>query len=153
MKTKIIIMVMAASVLLVGCGKKAASSTVVTTTADSVAVTKFLETDWSARPIFPPGSVLNWSEDQFNALSDAENNVKSTELISQLASLKEVARAVAQAGEDAAAKGDTAQARKCFTALEQCGAAMNTTNSGHLVQLVGQAFQKRAMSELAKIGQ
>jgi flagellar hook assembly protein FlgD len=96
---------------------------------------------------------LNLSEDQFNAFSDAENQAKSAELISQLASLKQVARAVIQTGEDAAAKGDTAQARKCFTSLEQCGAAMNTTNSGHLVQLVGQAFQKRAKSELAKIGQ
>ncbi len=164
MKNAIIIGVVAATVLIAGCSKKSQSSSITPPPAQpamtawqqgdkATAVTKFVATDWSSRPLFAPDSALSLSEDQFNAFSDAENKVKSAELLSQLDSLKQLARAVIQTGDDAAAKGDTAQARKCFTSLEQCGAALNTTNDSRLVQLVGQAFQKRAKSELAKIGQ
>jgi hypothetical protein len=115
--------------------------------------TTFVATDWSARPLFAPDSALNLSERQFNVMSEAQARVKSAELLAQLDSLKALARAVIQTGGEAAANGDTAQARKCFTSLEQCGAALNTANNARPVQLVGQAFQKLAKSESAKIGQ
>ncbi len=118
----------------------------------AAAVTAFVAADWSSRPLFAPDSVMSLSERQFSFFSEAENNAKSNELLSQLDSLKQLARAVVQAGADAAAKGDTAQARKCFTSLERCGAALDSS-SLRLVKLVGQAFQKLAKSELAKIGQ
>jgi hypothetical protein len=178
MKIPTISIVTAASILLIGCCKQNASSSASPSPATELtnatsaavpitepamtdwqqgnnitAVTKFVATDWSSRPLFATNSALSLNEDQFNAFSDAENQTKSAKLLSQLDSLKQLARAVIQTGDDAADKGDTAQARKCFTSLEQCGAALNTTNSSRFVQLVGQAFQKRAKSELAKIGQ
>jgi hypothetical protein len=166
MKIPIIGIIVAATILLVGCSKHDASSSTSTSAAAPIlqpamtawqqgdkaaAVTTFVATDWSSRPLFAPNSVLSLSEDQFNAFSDAENQAKSAEMLSQLDSLKQLARAVAQTGDEAAAKGDTAQARKCFTSLEQCGAALDT-GSLRMVKLVGQAFQKLANSELAKVG-
>ncbi len=118
----------------------------------AAAVNAFVAADWSSRPLFGPTSVMSLSELQFNLFSEAENTAKSKELLSQLDSLKQLARAVVQAGADAAAKGDTAQARKCFTSLEQCGAALDGS-SLRMVKLVGEAFQKLAKSELAKVGQ
>jgi len=166
MKIPTIGIVAAASILLIGCSKQDTPSSTSPATGvpiaqpamtawqqgdKTTAVTTFVGTDWSSRPLFAPDSVLSLSEGQFNAFSDAENQVKSAELISQLDSLKQLARAVVQTGNDAAAKGDTAHARKCFTSLEQCGAALDSS-SLRLVKLVGQAFQKLAKSELAKIG-
>ena len=111
-----------------------------------------LDADWSARPLFATGWTLSLSDAQFNALSETENNAKSSDLLAQFDSLKQLARAVAQAGDDAAAKGNTAQARKCYTSLDQCGAALDNCVL-RLVKLVGQTFQKIAKSKLAMIGQ
>jgi hypothetical protein len=66
---------------------------------------------------------------------------------------KQLAAAVAQAGRDAASKGDAAQARKYFTSLKQCGTALDSPDRLSLVQFVGQAFKKMSDKELAKIGQ
>ena len=147
MNIKIISAVMVGSILLAACTKKPVS------TDDSTAVVQFIATDWSARPIFASGSVLNLSEEQFQALSSADEQAKSGEMMSQIDSLKQEAAAVAQAGREAAAKGDIAQARKCFTSLKQCGVALDSTNNLDIVQLVGQGFEKRADAELAKISQ
>lgn len=165
---------MVAAILVAGCGKKSPSSSTTPPPAQAAsassspvaqvalsawqqgdkptAVTTFVALDWSSRPLFAPDSVLNLSEKQFNSFSEVENNSKSSELVAQLASLKELARAVVETGHAAATKGDTAQARKCFTSLEQCGNALETS-SLRLVKLVGQAFQKLAKNELAKFGQ
>ena len=67
-------------------------------------------------------------------------------------SLKQLATAVAQAGRDAATKGDTTQTRKCFTALKQCGTALSSPDTSSLVQLVGKALINMADTELAKTG-
>ena len=174
MKYTTISVVMAATILIAGCGKKSPSSSTTPPPAQAgaasslpiaqsalldwqqgdkaAAVSSFLAADWNARPLFAAASTLSLSEAQFNAFSDAENQAKSADLFSQLDSLKQLARAVVQAGDDAADKGDIAQARKCFTSLEQCGDALDTS-SGRMVKLVGQAFQKLAKSKLAKIGQ
>ena len=74
-------------------------------------------------------------------------------MMAQIASLKQLAQAVVQAGHDAASKGDTTQARNCFTAVRQCGMALEGPDCMQLVQLVGKAFEKMADSELAKIAQ
>ena len=175
MKNVIITGVLAATVLMAGCGKKSSSSSATPPTQaeaasssspvsqpalaawqqgdKAAAVSSFLAADWSARPLFAAGSVLSLSEDQFKALSDADRQTKSTEMTAQLASLKQLAAAVTQAGDDAASKGDVAQARKYFTSLKQCGTALASPDCLRLVQLVGQGFVKRADTELAKIGQ
>ena len=118
----------------------------------STAVSNYLTADWSARPLFAAGSALSFTEDQFKSLSEADRQVKSGEMITQVESLKRLAAAVAQAGRDAAAKGDSAQARKHFTSLKQCGTALDSPDCLSLVQLVGKGLKKTADSELAKVG-
>jgi hypothetical protein len=119
----------------------------------STAISSFLAIDWSARPLFAPDSTLSLSEGQLKALSDADRQARSSEMMSQISSLKQLAAAVAQAGRDAASKGDSAQARKCFMSLKQCGTALDSADNLLMVQLVGQACKKMADTELAKIGQ
>lgn len=177
MRTQILSGMIAAAILLAGCGKKDGSSggsappkkqpadaasvaapvSQAAMTAwqqgdKSAAITSFLEADWSARPLFASGSTLSLSEDQFKALSNADRQAKSNEMLPQISALKQLAAAVAQTGRDAASKGDAAQARKCFTALKQCGTALDSPDRLSLVQLVGQAFKKLADAELEKVG-
>jgi hypothetical protein len=166
MKTTTIGLVPILLLLLAGCGPKSASPSSPPSTAAPVtqaalttwqqgdalaAVTKFVETDWSSRPLFASGSALSLSEDQFKALSNKDRQAKSSEMLPQVDSLKQLAAAVAQAGREAAAKGDVAQARKYFTSLKACGAALDTSDSLALVKLVGQGLKKRADSEMAKL--
>ena len=166
MKTTIIGILLTASLLLAGCGKQSAApgssaSTATPATQSALtawqqgdkpaAVTSFVETDWSRRPLFAPGSVLSLTEEQFKALSDAERQAKSREMLPQVESLKQLAAAVAQAGRDAAANGDAAQARNHFTALKECGAALDTPDSLALVRIVGQGLKRRADAELSKL--
>lgn len=168
MKTITITTVLTISLLLAGCGKKAgppssnASAAVPVAQPSmtawqqgdkSAAISTFVETDWSSGPLFAANSTLSLSEDQFKALSNADRQAQSGEMMSQLDSLKKLAAAVAQAGRDAASKGDTAQARKYFTALKQCGTTLDNANRLLMVQLVGQALKKMADAELAKVGQ
>ena len=174
MKNAIITGVMAAAILIAGCGKKSPSGSTTPPPAQAeaasaspiaqpaltawqqgdkaAAVSSFLAADWSARPLFAVGSTLSLSEAQFKALSDADRQAKSAEMTAQLGSLKQLAAAVAQAGLDAAAKGDASQARKDFTSLKQCGAALESSDYMLLVQLVGKGIEKRGDTELAKIG-
>jgi hypothetical protein len=168
MKTTTISAVLTVSLLLAGCGKKAtppgsppSTEAPVTQSAMTAwqqgdkpkAVSSFVETDWSRRPLFAASSTLSLTEDQFKALPDAERQAKSGEMMSQLDSLKKLASAVAQAGREAAAKGDTAQARKHFTSLKECGTALDSPDCLSLVQLVGKALKKMADTELAKMPQ
>jgi len=117
------------------------------------AVQQFVEADWSARPLFSPGSPMNLSESEFKALSAVQREAESAEVVERLAVLKKVARAVTQAGHDAAAKKDMALARKHFTALDQFGGALDEPNSMLIVKLVGQALKKLAAAETAKLPQ
>jgi len=118
----------------------------------ATAISSFLAAEWTARPLFASDSPLNLAEDQFKSLSDADRQAKSGEMMKQLDSLKQLAAAVAQAGRDAAAKGDTAQAGIYFTSLKQCGTALGSPDRLTLVQLVGKSLNKLADTELAKIG-
>ncbi|MGA2866354.1 MAG: hypothetical protein ABSF95_17915 [Verrucomicrobiota bacterium] len=121
----------------------------------STAISSCVQAHWTGWPLFAPDSVLSLSEDQFKALSNADRRARSGEIISQLDVLKKLAAAVAQAGRDAASKGDTAQARKCFTSLKRCGMALDQPDCLRLriVQLLGQALDKMADTELARVGQ
>jgi hypothetical protein len=177
MKTTIITGIAAAAILFTGCGKKNGSSDVSTPppmvqtdaalsslpvlepalTAylqgdKSKAVSVFLAVDWSASPLFASGSPLSLGEDQFKALSEADYHAKSKEATTQLACLKDVASAVAEAGLAAAQKGDAIQARKCFMSLKQFGTALDSTNYMLIVQLVGRGYEKISDSGMAKIG-
>jgi len=170
MKTRIISTTAAVLILLAGCGKKTSSSGGSSSPAaapviqpvmtawqqgdKSTAVSKFFATDWSARPLFAPDSALSLTESEFGSLPANDAQLKeSKEMLPQLASLKQLAAAVIQAGREAAAKGDLTQARKYFTASKQFGAALDSPDYTHIVQLVGQAIGKMADTELAKIGQ
>jgi hypothetical protein len=168
MKTTTISAVLTVSLLLTGCGKKAGPPSSASSAAapvaqpsmtawqqgdKSAAISSFVETDWSSGPLFAANSTLSLSEDQFKALSNADRQTKSGEMMSQLDSLKKLAAAVAQAGRDAASRGDTAQARKYFSSLKQCGTALDNADRLRIVQLVGQALKKMADAELAKVGQ
>lgn len=116
------------------------------------AIGLFLKADWNARPIFAPGMALGLSEGQFKALPDADREIKYKELMAQLDLIKQLVGAVAQAGRDAAANGDAAQARKCFVSLKQFGVALDSPDRLHFVQIVGQVSTNMAETELAKIG-
>jgi hypothetical protein len=175
MKNITITGIMAATILIAGCGKKspsssatpppaqtdAASSSPAAQTAltawqqgdKTAAVSSFLAADWSARPLFATGSTLNLSEAQFMALSNADRQAKSDEMMPQLRSLKQLAQAVVQAGHDAASKGDATQARKYFTSLKQFGTALEGPDCMQLVQLFGKTFVKMSDAELTKTGQ
>jgi hypothetical protein len=170
MKTTTISAVLTVSLLLTGCGKKtgppgssasaAAPIAQPTMTAwqqgdKSTAISSFVQADWSTGPLFAANSTLSLSEDQFKALSNADRQTKSGEMMSQLEVFKKLAAAVAQAGRDAASKGDTAQARKYFTSLKRCGMALDQPGCLRLrmLQLVGEALEKMADAELAKAGQ
>ncbi|MGD0744442.1 MAG: hypothetical protein ABSA45_04725 [Verrucomicrobiota bacterium] len=178
MKIQTIGAVLAFSFLLTGCGKKnvpistspspsndqtntASAALSVTQPAltawqqgdKAAAVGSYVAANWSARPLFAAGSPLSLNDSQFKALSDAHRQAKSGELTAQLDSFKQLAAAVAQAGRDAASKGDTAQARMCFTSLKQCGTALDSPDCLIIVRLVGQGLKKRADTELAKLGQ
>jgi len=168
MKTTTLTAAVSFSLLLGGCGKKATLPGSTLSAAPPVsesaikawedgdtakAISSFVETDWSSRPLFSASSTLSLSEVQFMALSNAEREAKSAEMMSQLDLLKKLGGAVAQAGRDAASKGDTVEARKHFTSLKQCGMALEGPDCLRIVQLVGQAFKKMGDAELAKIPQ
>ena len=119
----------------------------------AAAVISFVEADWSARPLFAPGSVLNLSEEQFRGLSPGDRQAKSSELVARLDSFKRLVAAVAQAGRDVASKGDVAQARKCFKALDQCGTALDKPERTDLVRIVGRACKRIGSKELAQVRQ
>ena len=166
MKTPTIIAVLTVSLLSAGCHQKtkapssspAAGPPVVQPVMvawqqgnRSTAVSSFAQADWRSRPLFETGSTLSLNEEQFMALPEAERKARSEEMLSQLRLLKQLGSAVAQAGRDAASKGDTVQARKYFTSLKEFGTALNSPDCMRIVQLVGQAIQKMGDTELAKI--
>jgi len=117
----------------------------------SAAVSRFLETDWSARPLFPPGSTLSLSEAQWVALSYADREAKRVGMEGQAADLKKLSLAVLQAGRDAAANNDSILARKHFTALSQFGEALESPDSLAIVKMLGSGMRRSAEKELAKL--
>ena len=163
MKYAIITGVMAATILIAGCDKKSPSSSTTPPPAQAdaasspashlvlatwqqgdkaAAVASFLTTDWSVHPLFAEGSILSLTETQLKALPATDRKTKADEMLPQLRSFRDLAEAVEQAGHDAATKGDTAQARKYFEALKQCGTALDGSDYTFMLRQVGQAIQK-----------
>ena len=172
MKYVIMTGVVAAAVLLAGCGKKSSSSessaelsslpalqpalTAFRSGDKSTAIADFLAVDWSVHPLVQAGSPLSHSDDQMKALrahSEADYHAESKALSSQLLNLIRLTGAVRDAGNDAVSKGDIAQARKDFTSLKQCGAALDKPDYTRAVQSVGRNCVKEADAGLAKIRQ
>jgi predicted small lipoprotein YifL len=161
------------AVTLAGCGKKPqapgttpppATNTASTPVVEPVltawqqgdqagAISRFLDTDWSTRPLFTPGSTMSLSEEQFVALPTSDREAKSKEMLPHLSELKNLGKAVAQAGRDAAAKKDAVLARKYFTALQQFGEAIDTPDCMLILRLVGRAMKKLGDEEMGKLGQ
>jgi hypothetical protein len=173
MKKSIIIGVIAVTTWLVGCGNESANSSASQPSArqdsssrsftalpaltawqrgdKAAALANFLSADWNMRPLFPGHSPLSLTEDQFRGLSRAQQDTKSQEILTQISSLKQLAQAVAEAGREAASKGDLTHARKSFTSMKQFGAALTDPTCLQVVQLVGKAIEKSSDSELAKL--
>lgn len=152
----------------IGCGKSSAppSATSPTTRGtpatapilsawqngeQSAAVRAFIGTEWTAQPLFEPGSTLALTEQEYAALPTAKRTSDEGKMLATMSELKEVATAVAQAGRDALAKGDTAQARKHFDSLKKCGTAFAAPGRLSLLQLHGKALIRMADTELAKL--
>lgn len=119
----------------------------------STAVSRFVEANWSARPLFAPGSTLSLTESEFMLIPSSERNAKANDAMNQAVGLKQLAQAVLQAGHDAAVKKDSTQARKCFKSVKQCGEALDGPDSLLLVRQIGQFLKKMAGKELAKLEQ
>jgi hypothetical protein len=116
------------------------------------AISDFCNADWHARPIFAPGLALSLSEAQLKTLPEEDRALKSREIPAQLDLLKQLATAVAQAGREAAALGDTNQAGKCFGSLKACGSALNRPEYLRLVQQTGQVMKRMGELALARLG-
>jgi hypothetical protein len=114
------------------------------------AINRFLDANWNARPIFPSGMVLSLTETQFKALSANDRQLKNTELNTQVDLMRQLASAVASAGENALAKGDDARARKCFTALGKFGMALDAPDAQPLLRQVGTVSKNMAKKGLSK---
>lgn len=140
-----------------GCGKRAQTSVLPPIVEQwqkgdkSGAIGRFVEADWSARPLFEPGAAMSLSEEQFQKLSVAEIDAKMKEVLPQINTLRQIAQGVMEAGKEAAKLGDRAKAKKHFTAVKQCGEAIEKDNTLKIVQLVGKAIAKMADAELAKV--
>jgi hypothetical protein len=117
-----------------------------------LALRRFTEANWNARPLFAPGSLLGLSESQFTAFSPADRTAKLNDMLKQVGILQQLVRAVLQAGTEAAEKKDSVEARKYFTSLKQCGSALDEGDTLAIVKQVGQMAKKRADAELAKLG-
>ena len=169
-RLRVLAIVTCLSAGLIGCGKPNAPPSATSPTRQgtpatapiltawqqgdqSAAVRAFLETDWTARPLFEPGSTLALTEQQYAALPAAKRALDEPKMLATTRALKEVAAAVAQAGRDALAKGDTAQARTHFSSLKNCGTAFSGPDCLSLLQIHGKAFTRMADTELAKLPQ
>lgn len=166
MKTDWISILLIVVTLLTGCGREPAPTATPVATAPSVlqpvlttwqqgdkpaAVRAFLETDWSARPLFSAGSPLSLSEAAFSRLSEREARTKSEVVLRELDLVKQLAAAVTQAGRDAAAGGNAATARKHFEAVALFGTALDNPDGLRIAQLVGQALRRQSDTELSKL--
>jgi hypothetical protein len=177
MKSVMIVGFMVATILLAACGKQSPGSSATPTApaqanaeqllpvtqpamrawqqgGKAKALKIFVATDWNGRPLFEAGSALNLSQDQFKALPAGDSTAKAQAIITQISCVKQLSDAVAQAGLDAAAKGDVAQAREYFTSLRQFGLALQSPdNPGFVLSTYGKGIENKANAGLAKIGQ
>lgn len=162
--------VMCLSTGFVGCGKNSAPSSTTSSAAQgeyamapilsawqqgdqSDAVRAFSETDWTARPLFEPGSVLVLSEQEYAALPASRRASEDGSMVATMRTFKEIATAVAEAGRDAVAQGDTAQARKYFDSLKECGTALSAPDRLSWIRVHGNGLLKMVDKELERLPQ
>lgn len=112
------------------------------------AVAKFLAVDFSKRPLFPSGSVLNDTEVQFIALPDAARTKLATQMNDDLKTIKELAAHTRSTAKTALDSGDTSKSDKCLAQLKACGEAFNQPDSLALLKLVGKALEKMSAATL-----
>ena len=125
------------------------------------AVSTFLTADWTAGPLFAPDSMLSLTEAEFSGqmrplrmpgfMTTGGIEARRVQMTKELATMKQLAAAVAQAGRDAAATNDVASARKHFTSLQRFAAILDTTNSLAILRLDAQAIKRKADAELATL--
>ncbi len=168
----LLLTVTALTLAVVGCRKQTAPVTTATPVAQPAltawlqgdragGVSNFLAADWTARPLFAPDSFLSLTETEFSRQVKPgwipgfeltpRMEAARVQMTKELADLKQLAAAVAQAGRDAAATNDVTLARKHFTSLQRYAAALDTTNSLRILRLDAQAIMKRAVSDLATL--
>lgn len=121
------------------------------------AINSFVAADWSSGPLFSSSSLLSLSEDQYAQLlrnmSKAEREAKGKELPGMVRSIRELAFAVKDAALEKVAKGEIDGARKYFTALKECGTAIENGDYTHLLKMVGRAVKNIGEGELEKLSQ
>lgn len=117
----------------------------------SDAIRLFVEADWSNRPLFPSGSAASLSEEEFRVLDHQEREKKLDALHARLRLLRELIRAVAEAGKNAAAQGNTVQARQYFSAIREFGGALNSSGYTDVLRGTGKGFVGTADSELQNL--
>jgi hypothetical protein len=159
-KLRVWALVVLLSLFSYGCRKKTDSVGVIDATLSAwrqgdqnSAIQRFVDTDWSRRPLFGSSSPLAMTEKQFEALSKAEQEAKAREFGQILSDIRALALAVAKAGNDAASKKDAALTRKHFAAMQQCGDALQHLDNMAIVQLVGKAIRAISDREMAALGQ
>jgi hypothetical protein len=111
------------------------------------ATEKFMAVDMSQRPLFPTGSVLNYSEKQFVALPQAVRDKLSKEMLADIQVIKEICAHVKEASKSAASGGDNAKAEKGLAQLKKCGEALDQPDSLALLQMVGKGLKKTAAAQ------
>jgi hypothetical protein len=119
----------------------------------AAAINQFSGANWNARPLFPAAMAVGLTEAQFKGLSGSERDLRNNEMLAQLDLVKQIVTAVNESGQEALAKGDTTRAQKIFTALKQCGAALDEPAAQLLVKQVGQVCEGMGGRGLAKLVQ
>ncbi|MBX3733648.1 MAG: hypothetical protein KF791_13760 [Verrucomicrobiae bacterium] len=104
------------------------------------AVEQFVTVDFSKRPLFPAGSILNYSEAQFAALNPAAREKVSQPMLDDVQVIKQIAMQVTQAATDAQAGGNGTRASQYLAQVKRCGEALEHPNSLALLKLVGKAL-------------
>ncbi len=112
---------------------------------------QFRETDWATHPLFPPGSSLGLSEDEFVALPIAERNRRQKEITDDVKVLRGLAKIISEAGGTAAAQSDFARAHADFQSLKAFGRALDTPRATLLLRFFGQGIEKKAVELIATL--
>ncbi|MBC8126655.1 MAG: protein kinase [Gloeobacteraceae cyanobacterium ES-bin-144] len=118
---------------------------------EAAAVARFLEANWTVRPLFATDSVLGLTESRFAALSADERASRSARMKSEIDNLRQLGTAVAKSGDLAAENGDVPQAQACFSALKRFGRAMDDPGGLLVVRLLGQSIEKEANRKLTNL--
>ncbi len=159
--------ILALAVAFAGCGRKNAANGTTATTAGPTALEqvlkvwqqgdqagalqRILETDWKTGPIFSPGSALAHKESELSGMGQAEMQKVVAEAQTCASDFKKLAAALRDKGV-AAAGGDRELARRCFSRLDDLGAALDQSGL-QIVRLSGQAIRRMAATESTKLGQ